>query len=222
MADGCLRIVYGASDTTEEFAQTLGPGLVVRAFAGRTQSSLLASVPILLKSVAIPAFRSAVKMALDQILLNGDPNVSVQELKDSLIEIDQHWYLGLEDSAAWAQAIRSSVPNLFSMTSSELTNPTNQMSLNQSSRISRQLFRSHLLTLRECSVDVGSLNSQVVRSLWASLNWELLYLTNDDDERYSIQADERLLRNLTVEVADPPLGYAAFASNPTRRGLENF
>ena len=71
-------------------------------------------------------------------------------------------------------------------------------------------------------MDVGSLNSQVVRSLWASLNWELLYLTNDDDERYSIQADERLLRNLTVEVADPPLGYAAFASNPTRRGLENF
>jgi len=47
-------------------------------------------------------------------------------------------------------------------------------------------------------------------------------MTNDDDERYSIQADERLLRNLTVEVADPPLGYAAFASNPTRRGLENF
>ena len=71
-------------------------------------------------------------------------------------------------------------------------------------------------------MDVGSLNSQVVRSLWASLNWELLYLTNDDDERYSIQADERLLRNLTVEVADPPLGYAAFASNPMRRGLENF
>ena len=222
MTDGCLRIVYGSSNTTEEFAQTLGPGLVVRAFAGRTQSSLLASVPTLLKSVAIPAFRSAVKVALDQILLNGDPNVSVQELQDSLKEIDQNWHLGLEDSAAWAQAIRSSVPNLFSMTSSELTNPTNQMSLNQSSRISRQLFRSHLLTLRECSVDVGSLNSQVVRSLWASLNWELLYLTNDDDERYSIQADERLLRNLTVEVADPPLGYAAFASNPTRRGLENF
>ena len=219
MADGCLRIVYGASDTTEEFAQTLGPGLVVRAFAGRTQSSLLASVPILLKSVAIPAFRSAVKMALDQILLNGDPNVSVQELKDSLIEIDQHWYLGLEDSAAWVQAIRLNVPNLFTMTSSELTNPT---LTTQSSRQSRQLFRSHLLTLRECSVDVGGLNSQVVRSLWASLNWELLYLTNDDDERYSIQADERLLRNLTVEVADPPLGYAAFASNPTRRGLENF
>lgn len=28
---------------------------------------------------------------------------------------------------------------------------------------------------------------QAVRGQWAALAWELLYLTNDDDERYSIQ-----------------------------------
>ena len=48
--------------------------------------------------------------------------------------------------------------------------------------------RSHLLTLRDCDVSVGRLNSEVVKGLWASLNFELLYLTNDDEERYSIQA----------------------------------
>jgi hypothetical protein len=36
-------------------------------------------------------------------------------------------------------------------------------------------------------VRVGRLNRELVRSLWASLSLELLYLTNDDDERYSIQ-----------------------------------
>ena len=62
----------------------------------------------------------------------------------------------------------------------------------------------------------------IFRSLWASLNWELLYLTNDDDERYSIQAEERILKNLTVEVADPPLGYPAYTSEAIRHGLEFF
>ena len=100
-------------------------------------------------------------------------------------------------------------------------------------------FRSHLLTLRDCDVSVGRLNPEVVKGLWASLNFELLYLTNDDDERYSIQAreiqmcredefqtnemqfqaDERMLRNLTVQAADPPLGYPIYTSGAVRRGM---
>ena len=38
----------------------------------------------------------------------------------------------------------------------------------------------------------------IIVGLWASLALELLYLTNDDDERYSIQAEERILRNKNV------------------------
>ena len=56
----------------------------------------------------------------------------------------------------------------------------------------------------------------IVVGLWASLALELLYLTNDDDERYSIQAEERILRNLTVEAADPPLGYPVYTSAPIK------
>ena len=39
--------------------------------------------------------------------------------------------------------------------------------------------------------------------------------------RYSIQAEERLLRNLTVQAADPPLGYFIFSSPPfTTSGVD--
>ena len=70
-----------------------------------------------------------------------------------------------------------------------------------------------MLKLEECLVPVGKLNSEVVKGLWASLSWELIYLTNDDDERYSIQAEERMLRNITIQAADPPLGYSIYSSD---------
>ena len=53
-----------------------------------------------------------------------------------------------------------------------------------------QQARTRHLSLRECEVGLGKLNKEVVRSLWASLALELLYLTNDDEERYSIQVRE--------------------------------
>jgi hypothetical protein len=42
---------------------------------------------------------------------------------------------------------------------------------------------------------------------------ELYYFTNDDDERYSIQSNTSLLRNLMVQTAAPPLGYALYVCN---------
>lgn len=68
--------------------------------------------------------------------------------------------------------------------------------------------------LQELSVHIGKLNAEAVRGQWANLSWELLYATNDDEERYSIQAHPLLLRNLTVQAADPPLGYPIFSSKP--------
>ena len=37
-------------------------------------------------------------------------------------------------------------------------------------------------------------------------------MTNDDDERYSIQAHQYILRNLTIQASDPPLGYCIYNS----------
>lgn len=76
------------------------------------------------------------------------------------------------------------------------------------------VYTSRVLVLQEMSVHIGKLNAEAVRGQWANLSWELLYATNDDEERYSIQAHPLLLRNLTVQAADPPLGYPIFSSEP--------
>ena len=41
---------------------------------------------------------------------------------------------------------------------------------------------------------------------------ELLYFTNANDERFSIQAEPDILRNLLVQLAEIPLGYPVFSS----------
>ena len=60
---------------------------------------------------------------------------------------------------------------------------------------------------------VGKLSGSLTRGIWANLIWELLYLTNDDEERYSVQAHPMALRNLVVQAADPPLGYPIYVSD---------
>lgn len=73
---------------------------------------------------------------------------------------------------------------------------------------------SRRLHLREQPLALGCLETQGVWGVWASLGLELLYLSNDDEERYSIQAHPTLLRNLLVQAADPPLGYPIHATGP--------
>lgn len=41
---------------------------------------------------------------------------------------------------------------------------------------------------------------------------ELLYYTNANDERFSIQAEKDILRNLLVQTAEIPLGYPVYNS----------
>ncbi len=113
---GCLRIIYGSSDDLATLAPTLGPGLLVRAFSGKTQTSTMASAPLLLKKVGLPAYRAAVKAALDQILINGDTVVTSTDLNEALTDIDANWHLGQEDSESWTNAVRNSVQNLFTVT----------------------------------------------------------------------------------------------------------
>ena len=76
------------------------------------------------------------------------------------------------------------------------------------------IYTSRVLSLQELPISVGQVNSEVVYGQWANLSLELLYMTNDDEERYSIQAHPTILRNLTVQAADPPLGYPIFSSPP--------
>ena len=65
----------------------MGPSLVIRSFSGKMLSSALTDVPMLLNSVTLPAYRAAVKTALDHILIHGDPVVTNTDLEESLKEI---------------------------------------------------------------------------------------------------------------------------------------
>ena len=73
-------------------------------------------------------------------------------------------------------------------------------------------FTSRTLTKQKMVVPIGRLDSENVRAIWASLSLELLYFTNDDEERYSIQAHPSHLRNIIIQAADPPLGYPVYSS----------
>jgi len=74
------------------------------------------------------------------------------------------------------------------------------------------VYFANILRLSDNILQVGKLNKETIRGIWASLNAELLYITNDDDERYSIQAHPTFLRNITIQSSEPPLGYPAYAS----------
>ena len=56
---------------------------------------------------------------------------------------------------------------------------------------------------------------EVIRSIWANLNLELMYYTNANVERFSIQAEKDILRNLLIHLAEPPLGYPVYSSGAT-------
>ena len=103
-------------------------------------------------------------------MLLGD--VDTFQLETELDEFSDNWYIGLETDPEWAENIVRERPNLFSISRARVNGDSGQT-----------VYRSHLLTMRECGVAVGRLNHEVVRSLWASLSLELLYLTNDDEER---------------------------------------
>lgn len=78
----------------------------------------------------------------------------------------------------------------------------------------KKTINSRTLTLQETKSPIARLNSEVIKSIWSSTNLELLYMTNDDDERYSIQAHQYILRNLTIQASNPPLGYPIYNSKP--------
>lgn len=71
---------------------------------------------------------------------------------------------------------------------------------------------AHVLSLQDEVVHVGSLSSPTLEGIWANMNFELLYLTNDDEERYSIQAHPYLLRNISSQMSEPPLGSCVYSS----------
>ncbi|XP_077997388.1 pecanex-like protein 4 [Glandiceps talaboti] len=149
-----------------------------------------------LLQLVLKAYRYGFKLAYDQAVL-GEID-SHEELAEYLQEYENDWYIGCEKDAEWSAAVLQVKNNLFSL----VYDPVDAV------------YNGRVLTKQAVMAYIGRLNSEVVRGYWASLAQELFYFTNDDEERYSIQAHPVLLRNLTVQSADPPLGYPIYSSPP--------
>ncbi|KAG9274958.1 pecanex-like protein 4 [Astyanax mexicanus] len=149
-----------------------------------------------LHQLTLRAFRYSVKLLIDQASLG--PVESLEELYTTLQDYQNDWFIGLATERGWHDSVVQEKPFLFSL-GQDLTMGT---------------YTGRVLSLQENLVQVGVLNEECVRGQWANLSWELLYATNDDEERYSIQAHPVMLRNLTVQAADPPLGYPIYSSAP--------
>ncbi|KAM9645509.1 pecanex-like protein 4 isoform 1-T3 [Trichechus inunguis] len=146
--------------------------------------------------LALKAFRYTLKLMIDKASLS--PIEDFKELSNCLEEYESDWYIGLVSDEKWKEAVLQEKPYLFSLGYDP----------------NMGVYTGRVLTLQESLIQVGKLNAEAIRGQWANLSWELLYATNDDEERYSIQAHPLLLRNLTVQAADPPLGYPIYSSKP--------
>lgn len=184
---GIIEVFGGSHDMFS------GPRHVYDVYTGTVPGSI--ESPFLendkeLRDMVLQAYRYAFKLAFDQSVI-GEFD-SEQEILDQLEEYNKLWYFGLDTSQEWLDNINAEKQNLFSISSSE------------------GIYTAHILSLRKQPIAVSKLNAEAARAMWSSLNQELLFFTNDDDERYSIQAHPTLLRNITVQAAEPPLGYPVY------------
>ena len=137
------------------------------------------------------------KLSIDETIF-GDSETDDTFL-DNISELEYDWYIGLEADPGWLSCLASSKKFLFTL------------GLN-----SEGLYTSRTLSLLRLPMFTGTVNPECVTSIWSALSFELLYLTNDDEERYSIQAHPNIMRNILTQTASPPLGYPIFSS-----GLKN-
>mmetsp|Transcript_28732 Transcript_28732/g.46522 ORF Transcript_28732/g.46522 Transcript_28732/m.46522 type:complete len:1392 (-) Transcript_28732:795-4970(-) len=180
-----------------------GPSHVFNVFNGKLPPSVEADFldkETELKSLVVRAYQYAFKLVFDQAALGSDLN-SMEELMGLLHEYDRDCFFGVEGTEEFQKEIATGRPMLLSL--SKVDN----------------VYMAKMLSLRDQVFQVGSLNAEAVRGLWSSLNLELLYFTNDDEERFSIQSQSYLLRNLTIQAAESPLGYSVFSSGPVRLEL---
>ncbi|XP_063688520.1 pecanex-like protein 4 [Bolinopsis microptera] len=146
-----------------------------------------------LKRLLITSYRFAVKLSIDETVF-GD-NETLEEYFDSMLALERDWYIGLETDPAWQKSLEESKQFVFTLGFNK-----------------EGVYASRTLSLTKLPMLTGQLNSENVRSIWSALSLELLYLTNDDEERYSIQAHPNILRNIVTQSADLPLGYPVYSS----------
>ncbi|KAJ3241348.1 Pecanex-like protein 4 [Chytriomyces hyalinus] len=190
-----------------------------------------------LKSATLSAWKMAVRIMWQDQLDGGNTFDLDQQLVGYLDDISENWHLCSHDTdstlaetnkskhaqekeLSWSQAVERQVPNVFifgvAKKDEDLTTREGaETRPNQKRGFEPQRVTVRILSIQQegCTCHVARMNHVLMRGIWANLAYELFYLTNDDDERYSIQAHKKLLRNLIIQSADPPLGYPVYLSS---------
>ena len=143
-----------------------------------------------------------------------------EEFFETLKSYEQDWFIGTEADPDYSTHILNNKQFLFSL---YMDSTTVGLFIINFKKIliyffifwiylKKRSLGSRTLSLQKIKSPLASLNSEIVKSIWSSTNLELLFMTNDDEERSSIQAQQHMLRNLTIQSSDAPLGYSIYNS----------
>jgi len=138
-------------------------------------------IPDCLKELITRAFRISMKVAVDLLVL--DESVRDVDLRKALSDATN---VACAPTNTWSESMQQR-RECFA-----LTKEGHQVKIVR-------------MTLREDTVRIASLPAEAVLGFWAATHLELRYLTNDDEERYSVQAHPTLLRNLIVQALEYPI-----------------
>jgi len=136
-----------------------------------------------LKYCILQSARLAFHFSLESFIMGEMDQPEPGSFENEIKEYNQEWFFGSEEYL-WNSAIERNLPNLERL----IQKKDGQ-------------YHAHRLKFgqsKESTFNVFQFRREVIRGIWANLNLELLYYTNANDERFSIQAEKDILRNLLV------------------------
>jgi hypothetical protein len=142
------------------------------------------------KALIIECFRISIKFVFDETIMNNINDYN--GMMNTLIMYDKEYCIDMADSPQWIRKLEEKTPNFFTLYSAD------------------GCYYSQTLKRNRNLINFAQINQEIPKGTWANLIFELYYCTNDDDERYSIQANDVILRNIFVQSANPPLGYPVY------------
>jgi hypothetical protein len=153
-----------------------------------------------IKSAAITAIRKSVKYLYEKMALEEYP-VNDEELFFALKDYRLNLFTTIDNSKSEFKELETA-----------LTDGISSIFLLSKTSYPEKYYARTLNLRHDAVAKFGVLNNDSLESFWTNLVFELMYLASDDDERFSIQAHPVLLRNLSVQVANPPFGYPIWKS----------
>ena len=163
-------------------------------------------VPAAFREIIVRSYQMGFKLVYDAAIYMLSDLENVEEVAAVLEELENDWHIGAIEDPEWNRKMLAGTPKLFTVG----TDSGSVVDQGEGGGGGSETFTARILQARAVETLLGRLNPEAVRGLWSSMGHELLYLTNDDDERFSIQANPALMRNLTMQAAPTPLGYPAF------------